>query len=402
MSPPIIVIAPDGFKGCLSSLEAAQAIETGLKQGFPELTPRLVPMADGGEGTVAAMVAAMGGELHTVTVSGPIPGMMVDAVFGLVAQGRTAIMEMASASGIALLPPGHYDPMGANTLGTGEMIRAALNLGVDKIILGLGGSASTDGGTGMARGLGARFLDRHGHEIALGGRGLMELAAMDLTHLDPRISQVAWIAACDVATSFCGPQGAAQVFGPQKGATPEMVEQLDLGLHRLAQLIDTQLGLAVWNLPGSGAAGGLGGGVVSFLGGRLQSGAALVAQTIQLQQRLRGADLVITGEGRLDGQSLAGKAPGQVAQIAKSFNIPVIAICGIVDPTFETMQQSRIDAWFAASPYPLAPEEIPRIGPTLVTACARQIGTLLKIFSRIEPGRFSIDHGSWDTNRWGA
>ncbi|HAT50695.1 MAG: glycerate kinase [Nitrospirae bacterium] len=386
MLPPVIVIAPDGFKGCMSSLEAAQAIEFGLQQGFPELTPRLIPMADGGEGTVAAMVAAMGGELRTVTVSGPVPGMMVDAVFGLVAEGRTAIMEMASASGIALLPPGYYDPMGANTLGTGEMIRAALNLGVEKIILGLGGSASTDGGTGMARGLGAKFLDRHGHEIALGGGGLVELAAMDLTHVDPRISQVEWIAACDVSTGLCGPQGAAQVFGPQKGATPEMIEQLDLGLHHLAQLIDKQLGLAVWNLPGSGAAGGLGGGVVAFLGGRLQSGAALVAQTIQLQQRLLGADLVITGEGRLDGQSLVGKAPGQVAQVAKSLDIPVIAICGIVGPGIENIQQCGIDAWFAASPRPLTPEEIPLIGPSLVTECARQIGTLLKIFLKMEPG----------------
>lgn len=383
MLPPVIVIAPDGFKGCMSSLEAAQAIEIGLKRGFPEVDTRLIPMADGGEGTVAALVAAMGGEFHKVTVCGPVAGMKVEAVFGLVAEGRTAIMEMASASGIALLPPGHYDPMGANTLGTGEMIRAALNLGVKKIVLGLGGSASTDGGMGMARGLGARFLDRHGHEVALGGAGLMDLAAMDLTHLDPRIFDVEWVAACDVSTRLCGPQGAAQIFGPQKGATPDMVEQLDLGLQHLAQIIEKQLGIAVLDLPGSGAAGGLGGGVVAFLGGRLQPGAAMVAQTIQLKQRLMGADLVITGEGRLDGQSLVGKAPVQVAQVAKSLNIPVIAICGIVGPGIEDIRQSGIDAWFAASSRPLTSEEIPRFGPSMVTECAHQIGSLLKIFQRV-------------------
>ncbi|MBF0346968.1 MAG: glycerate kinase [Magnetococcales bacterium] len=376
MTDPVIAIVPDGFKGCMSSFEAARAIESGLRQGLPKVTTRIIPMADGGEGTVDAMVTAMSGTRHTVRVCGPL-GQSVEAMIGLVDHGHTALLEMASASGIALLAPGERDCMGAHTLGTGELIRAALDRGVKKIILGLGGSASTDGGTGMARALGVRFLDHQGNELPLGGGGLTRLHEIDVRHLDPRIKEVAIIAACDVTTPLCGPMGAASIFGPQKGATPAMVAALDQGLDQLSRLMAQRLGRAVAHLPGAGAAGGLGGGLVAFLGARLQPGAAMVAETIRLRQRLAGVDLVITGEGRLDGQTLAGKAPAQVARVAKSLGLPVIAICGIAGPGVEHIHQAGIDAWFVGSSTPLAPEDIPRLGPAMITTCARRIGLLL-------------------------
>ncbi|MBF0109201.1 MAG: glycerate kinase [Magnetococcales bacterium] len=374
--PIIIAIAPDGFKGCLGPLETARAIEAGLRQGCPRIITRVIPMADGGEGTVSAMVNAMGGTFHSVTVSGPLSSQ-VAAVFGLVDKGRTAIIEMSSASGMTLLGPGEQDSLSAHTLGTGELIRAALDRGVEKIIIGLGGSASTDGGTGMARALGVRFLDGSGHEIPLGGGALIHLERIDTQELDPRIGNVDIIGACDVAAPLCGPKGAAHVYAPQKGATPAMVGLLDQGLQRLSRLLESDAQRPLADRPGAGAAGGLGGGILSFLQGRLNPGAAMVADTIRLHERLRGSDLVITGEGRLDGQTLSGKAPAQVARVAKSLHLPVIAICGITGPGIEHIHESGIDAWFVSSAHPMTAEEISRLGPSMITTCARQIGALL-------------------------
>lgn len=376
MKPPMVAIAVDGFKGCLSSLAAAEVIASGLRDGFPEVRTRLIPMADGGEGTVAAMVAAMGGERCTVPVSGP-DSRAIMAEFGLVAGGGIAILEMASASGMALLQPGHLDPMGAHTLGTGQLIAAALNRGVQKIILGLGGSASTDGGVGMARALGARFLDSAGGDIALGGGGLENLVSMDVTGLDPRLRDVTFEVACDVTTPMCGPEGSAVVFAPQKGATPDQVQRLANGLERLARLIKLHCGKDIAVLPGSGAAGGLGGGVMAFLRGHLRPGASMVAETIQLKSQFHGADLVITGEGRLDGQTARGKAPAEVARIAQSLGLPVIALCGIAGEGIEAIHGTGIDAWLAASTSPLSPEDVPRLGPGRLKACARRLGLVL-------------------------
>ncbi|MBF0416432.1 MAG: glycerate kinase [Magnetococcales bacterium] len=377
----LIAIAVDGFKGCLSSSAAAEVIATGLRLGFPEVRTRLIPMADGGEGTMAAMVAAMGGERRTTRVLGP-DSRQVQAEFGLVDAGGIAILEMAAASGMALLEPGCLDPMGAHTWGTGQLIAAALACGVRKIILGLGGSASTDGGVGMACALGARFLDRGGRDIALGGRGLEDLVAMDVSGLDPRLRGVTFEAACDVSTPMCGPEGSAVVFAPQKGATTGQVQRLARGLERLAQIFQFHCGRDIAVIPGSGAAGGLGGGVLAFLQGTLRPGAAMVAETIQLASQLRGVDLVITGEGRLDGQTARGKAPAEVAKVAKSLGLPVIALCGVTGEGIETISNTGIDAWLAASPSPLSPEDVPRLGPERLEACARKLGLNLSRLAR--------------------
>jgi len=341
-----VVIAPDSFKESLSALEVAEAIERGFRQIFPQVQYVKLPMADGGEGTVDSMVAATGGEIVRVTVTGPL-GQPVQAFYGLLGEGETAVIEMAAASGLHLAPKAQRDPRMTTSYGTGELIQAALDRGVKTIILGIGGSATNDGGAGMMQALGARLLDENRQALPPGGAALAQLAYIDLSGVDPRLQQVSITAACDVDNPLCGANGASAVFGPQKGATPEMVTQLDAALRHYGTLLEQATGREVINAPGAGAAGGMGAALLGMLNARLRPGIEIVIETLQLEEALRDADLVITGEGRLDSQSIHGKTPIGVARVAKRFGLPVIGIAGSLSKDYQVVHQHGIDAAFS-------------------------------------------------------
>ncbi|HDS5478793.1 glycerate kinase [Serratia liquefaciens] len=341
-----VVIAPDSFKESLSALEVAEAIERGFRQIFPQVQYVKLPMADGGEGTVDSMVAATGGEIVRVTVTGPL-GQPVQAFYGLLGEGETAVIEMAAASGLHLAPKAQRDPRMTTSYGTGELILAALERGVKTIILGIGGSATNDGGAGMMQALGARLLDENRQALPPGGAALAQLAYIDLSGVDPRLQQVSITAACDVDNPLCGANGASAVFGPQKGATPEMVTQLDAALRHYGTLLEQATGREIINAPGAGAAGGMGAALLGMLNARLRPGIEIVIETLQLEEALRDADLVITGEGRLDSQSIHGKTPIGVARVAKRFGLPVIGIAGSLSKDYQVVHQHGIDAAFS-------------------------------------------------------
>lgn len=341
-----VVIAPDSFKESLSALEVAEAIERGFRQIFPQVQYVKLPMADGGEGTVDSMVAATGGEIVTVAVTGPL-GQPVQAFYGLLGEGETAVIEMAAASGLHLAPKAQRDPRMTTSYGTGELIQAALDRGVKTIILGIGGSATNDGGAGMMQALGARLLDDNRQALPPGGAALAQLAYIDLSGVDPRLQQVSITAACDVDNPLCGANGASAVFGPQKGATPEMVTQLDAALRHYGTLLEQATGREIINAPGAGAAGGMGAALLGMLNARLRPGIEIVIETLQLEEALRDADLVITGEGRLDSQSIHGKTPIGVARVAKRFGLPVIGIAGSLSKDYQVVHQHGIDAAFS-------------------------------------------------------
>ncbi|TNH05329.1 glycerate kinase [Testudinibacter sp. TR-2022] len=340
-----IVIAPDSFKESLTALEAADAIETGFKKVFPHATYVKVPMADGGEGTVQSLIDATGGRLLHLDVTAPL-GNKVNAFFGLSGDGKTAVIEMAAASGLHLVSPNQRNPLLTTSYGSGELIKAALDYKVEKIILGIGGSATNDGGIGMLQALGAGFQDADGQALAFGGAALARLASIHLDQLDSRLQHVAIEVACDVDNPLCGQHGASATFGPQKGATPAMVAQLDHALAHFAKLAKQQLGLEIAELAGAGAAGGMGGGLQLLSNAQLKPGVQIVIEAVKLAQQLQDADLVITGEGRIDGQTVHGKTPIGVAKTAKQFNKPVIAICGCLRDDYEAVYQHGIDAVF--------------------------------------------------------
>ena len=373
-----IVIAPNAFKGSLTASQAADCIAQGLHKALPDCRLIKVPIADGGDGTAMAVVAATGGKWMARTVVDPL-GRPVPSGFGLTGDGRTAVIEMALASGLALLKPSEQNPLLTSTFGTGELIRAALDLQVDKILIGIGGSATTDGGMGMARALGVRFLDESGCELAGTGGTLGRVAQIDVSGLDARLERVAVEVACDVVNPLFGAEGAARVYGPQKGATPAMVEDLDAGLKRLAYVIKHDLGMDVSRLPGGGAAGGLGAGLVAFLGGRLCPGAELVIGVCGLQEKLEGCSLVITGEGRLDGQTVFGKAPAGVANVARAAGVPVIALCGSLGRDAGRVHEAGVDAYFSALEESVTEEALPVRGPGMLERCAEQVGRLMAL-----------------------
>ncbi|AWO74406.1 glycerate kinase [Geobacillus thermoleovorans] len=323
-----IVIAPDSFKESLSALEVAEAVERGFRTVFPEGEYVKVPMADGGEGTVRSLVDATGGRIVETEVTGPL-GEPVRAFFGLLGDGKTAVIEMAAASGLHLVPRDRRNPLVTTTRGTGELILAALDAGATHLIIGIGGSATNDGGAGMVQALGGRLLDEDGCDIGPGGGALADLHAIDLSGLDPRLGGVRIDVACDVDNPLTGPNGASAIFGPQKGATPDMVAVLDRNLAHYADVIRRDLGKQVGDIPGAGAAGGLGAGLLAFLPAELKRGVEIVIETVQLAERVKDADLVITGEGRIDGQTVFGKTPIGVAKTAKQFGVPVIGIAAL-------------------------------------------------------------------------
>ncbi|MED4590771.1 MULTISPECIES: glycerate kinase [Priestia] len=344
-----IVIAPDSFKESLSALEVAEAVEKGFKQVLPQANYVKVPMADGGEGTVQSLVDATDGEIISKTVTGPL-GEPVEAFFGILGTKRTAVIEMAAASGLHLVPPAKRNPLMTTTKGTGELISAALDYGVNHIIIGIGGSATNDGGAGMAKALGAQLLDAEGNEILDGGGALGNLAFINLSTLDSRLQHVKIEVACDVDNPLTGERGASAIFGPQKGATPEMVALLDRNLRHYAAVLERDLGQKIDDVPGAGAAGGLGAGLLAFLQAELKRGVDIVIEATNLLEAVRDADVVITGEGKIDGQTIYGKTPIGVAKTAKKHGIPVIGIAGNTGADSHVVYEHGIDALFSIVP----------------------------------------------------
>ncbi|WP_252089560.1 glycerate kinase [Pseudomonas sp. MWU13-3659] len=361
-----IVIAPDSFKDSLDAAGVAQAIARGLAEVWPEAELLECPMADGGEGTMEAIVAASHGELRHLQVRGPL-GECVEAGWGWLPDSRTAVIEMAQASGIQLVPSAQRDACRSSTWGTGELIAAALAAGARRIVLAIGGSATNDGGSGMLRALGLRLFDADGQPLAEGGLALAQLARIDASDLDPRLAEVQVEVAADVDNPLCGPNGASAIFGPQKGANPEQVQALDQALAHFADHCARLLGKDARGEPGSGAAGGMGFAAKAFMGARFRPGVEVVAELAGLDALVQGADLVITGEGRFDAQTLRGKTPLGVARVAKQHGVPVVVLAGTLGIGYEQLYAHGIDAAFALASGPM----------TLEQACA-EAGALLK------------------------
>ena len=373
-----IVIAPDSYKESLTAIEVATEIEAGFREIFPQAKYVKLPMADGGEGTVAALVAATGGSLVAQEVTGPL-GEPIEAYYGLTGDGKTAVIEMAAACGLALVAPQLRNPLKSTTYGVGELIKGALDAGISHLIIGIGGSATNDGGAGMLQALGANLLDHGGHEIGFGGGALVDLDRIDISNLDSRLKRCRMETACDVDNPLTGPKGASAVFGPQKGATPEMVAQLDDNLAHFAALIDRDLGVQVDNLPGAGAAGGMGAALRAFCGSVLRPGIDIVMETVGLEGAVQGADLVITGEGRIDSQTIHGKAPIGVARVAKRFGKPVIAIAGSLSPDVNVVYEYGIDAVFSVLSQVGTAEEAFLSAAANVRSASRNIAAILKL-----------------------
>ncbi|OKQ02743.1 glycerate kinase [Haemophilus influenzae] len=339
------VIAPDSFKESLTALEVATAIETGFKRVFPDADYVKLPMADGGEGTVQSLVDATQGKLIECEVTAPL-GDKVKSFFGLSGDGKTAIIEMAAASGLHLVPPEKRNPLLTTSYGTGELIKLALDLGVESFILGIGGSATNDGGVGMLQALGMQCLDSQDKPIGFGGAELANIVKIDVQQLDPRLQQVHIEVACDVNNPLCGECGASAIFGPQKGATPDMVKQLDAALSHFAEIAERDCGKQIRDQAGAGAAGGMGGGLLLLPSVQLKAGIQIVLERLHLIDYVKDADVVITGEGRIDAQSIMGKTPIGVARTAKQFNKPVIAIAGCLREDYDVVFDHGIDAVF--------------------------------------------------------
>ncbi|MHC1681579.1 MAG: glycerate kinase [Clostridiaceae bacterium] len=341
----VIVLAPDSFKESMTAKEACEAMERGIKKANSNIKCIHVPMADGGEGTMQSLVDATNGKTYSLDVIGPL-GNEVVAQYGILGGGEIGILEMASASGIHLVPIGQRNPLITTTYGTGQLIKACLDQGVKKLLIGIGGSATNDGGAGVLQALGGKLLDNDGNELGFGGGELGKLDRIDLSNFDPRIKKIEVEVACDVNNPLCGESGASNVFGPQKGATPEMIEFLDNNLRHYAEEIKKQSGKDVLNVPGAGAAGGLGAGLMAFLNGTLKKGIEMVINYAELEDKVKTADMVWTGEGSIDFQTQYGKTPLGVATVAKKFNKPVVALAGKVGEGIDVLYEGGIDSIF--------------------------------------------------------
>ncbi|MBF6591104.1 MAG: glycerate kinase [Ktedonobacterales bacterium] len=377
-----IVVAPQALKGSLDAEEVGHAIARGISAALPVAAITLLPVADGGEGTVRALVAATGGHLRTRGVTGPL-GSPVTAEYGLLgtgpplAAGRVAVIEMAAASGLPLVPPERRNPLMTTTRGTGELMRAALDAGCETLLIAIGGSATNDGGAGMAQALGAHLLDDNGDELPPGGAALARLAHIELTDLDPRLAAVHIQVACDVTNPLLGPRGASVVYGPQKGATPAMVAELDRALAHYADVLRRDLGVDMADVAGAGAAGGLGAGLLAFAQAELVPGARLVLEALGFEAKIRGARLVFTAEGRLDGQTAYGKAVGAVAAAARRQGARVVALVGQVALGATALAALGIDAALPLADGPLSLEESMSRAPELVAAAAERAMRLI-------------------------
>jgi glycerate kinase len=374
-----IVIAPDSYKGCASAITVARAIRDGIVKVFPNADISMVPIADGGEGTVEALVTATQGKVLSAKVRGPLGDQIVCADWGILGDGRTAVIEMAAASGLPLIPQGLRNPLLTTTFGTGQLIVEALNHGLRNIIIGLGGSATNDGGQGMARALGIRFLNQEGLEIPEGGGGLSELAAIDLTGIDPRIDETRILVACDVDNPLCGPNGASAIYGPQKGATHQMVHQLDSALRNYSKVARVSTGRDVADIPGAGAAGGLGAGLLFFTNAKLQPGVQIVLEATDFDSLAQTADLIITGEGMTDEQTTHGKAPVGVASVGKKYKKPVLCISGSLGNNYQEVLRHGIDVVMPIVPGPINLEQAMSLGLMLIEEAAERGALLMKI-----------------------
>ena len=351
-----ILVAPQEFKGSISALSAAEAAKIGILRAFPQAEVVLCPVADGGDGTLETLVEVSGGEVKTCSVQNPI-GETIQAQWGAMGDGVTAVIEMARTSGLALLSLGERDPLNASTYGLGQAISEALDEGFRRFIVGIGGSATNDAGAGMAQALGANLLDDQGNTINFGGAALSNLQTVDISNMDSRIKDSKFLVACDVSNPLTGEEGASAVYGPQKGATPEMVRSLDDALSNFATVVKKDLKKDVSEISGAGAAGGLGAGMMAFMGAELKAGVDIVLETVNLRDKLASVDLVITGEGGLDFQTVYNKAPIGVARMASEHNIPTIAIAGLLGSNFKVVHEHGIRAATSIVDGPITLEE---------------------------------------------
>lgn len=367
-----IVIAPDSFKGSLSAVEAADSIKKGIKKAFPAAETVLLPIADGGEGTMETLVVATGGSRKHVSVTGPL-GEAVEAEYGVLGDGETCVIEMASASGLACIASDKLNPRLATTYGTGELIKQALDDGFQSFILAIGGSATNDGGAGMLQALGMKLLEEEGKEISFGGAELARIHSIDMSGFDKRIKNRKFLIASDVQNPFIGPDGASSVFGPQKGATLEDVKMLDQCLAHFANEVEKVTGIHLHDRPGAGAAGGLGGAFQAFFPAEMRRGIDIVIEYTKLQQALMGADLVITGEGQVDFQTASGKTPMGVAQAAKSQGIPSIILAGSIGPGVETLYPFGVVSVNSIINQPMMLSEAMERASELLEHCSEQV-----------------------------
>lgn len=375
------ILVPDSFKGTMSSREVCGILREELQKRMPEAQVISLPVADGGEGSVDAFLEAVGGRRVTAPCTGP-DGAPMEGFFGLLGDGTTAVVEMAAAAGLPLLE-GRLDVEGATTYGVGELILSAVEAGARKIIVGLGGSATNDGGCGCAAALGVRFLDAAGEPFVPVGRTLERIAHIDRTHLAPSLAGVELVTMCDIDNPLCGPTGAAAVFGPQKGADGLAVERLDRGLRHLAEVVRADLGVDILDLPGAGAAGGMGGGMAAFLGSHLQMGIDAVLDTADFDALLPGTRAVITGEGRIDGQSLRGKVVVGVARRAKRAGVPVIAVVGDIAPGAAAAYEEGVTAMFSTNRRAVPWEQARLTAKEDLRAAA---GDLFRLWAAMDPG----------------
>ena len=380
-----VVIAPQAFKGSISALDAARAMAEGVARVLSDAEVVLVPVADGGDGTLETLVDGSGGVIRSARVTGPL-GDELTASWGGMGDGLTAVIEMARTSGLALVPLERRDPLVATTYGLGEAILAALDQGFRRFIVGIGGSATNDGGAGMAQALGVVLADEAGTALPFGGAALAGLATIDLAGLDPRARDATFLVACDVSNPLTGPEGASAIYGPQKGASPEMVDELDAALARFARVVERDVGVEIDDLTGAGAAGGLGGGMVAFLNAELRAGVDIVLDAVGIDSHLEGTDLVVTGEGCLDHQTVYNKAPIGVAERASSKGIPVIAISGSLGDRYKLVHDHGIDAATAITLGPMTLEESSDRAAELIADATEEAMRFLKVGGRLFSG----------------
>jgi len=371
-----ILIAPDKFKGSLSAFEVADNIEKGILKVFPKAIVVKVPMADGGEGTVESLVDATGGKIIKTNVKDPL-FRDIESFYGILGDGKTAVIEMAAASGLYLLKDYERNPMITTTYGTGQLIKDALDRGCRRFIIAIGGSATNDGGTGMATALGVKFYDKDGREIGLGGGELSKIYSIDTSNLDERLKECEFIVACDVANPLIGENGASRVYGPQKGATKEMVEVLDKNLEHYGKLLEKYFNKKIIDVPGSGAAGGLGAGLMAFLNAQLKNGIEIIIETLKLEEKIKEADIVISGEGKIDFQTAFGKTISGIAKLCKKHNKPLIVIAGTVED-IENLYEIGVSSIFSIVEKPMSLEDAIKNAPTLLEKSAERIFRLIK------------------------
>ncbi len=373
-----IIIAPQEFKESLTGIEIARSMREGVLRVWPEADAQLVPVADGGDGTLQSLVDASDGQIMSAVVDDPL-GRPIEAIWGALGDGRTAVIEMARSSGIALLNPEERDPLITTTYGVGQLVSLALDAGYRNLIIGIGGSATNDGGAGMAQALGAKLMDDEGNELARGGGALADIHSIDVSAFDPRLSETTIDVACDVNNPLCGETGASAIFGPQKGADPDTVRFLDDALERFGTLLKRDLGREVMDTPGAGAAGGLGAGLMAFTNAQLRPGADIVIDALDLDARLAGASLVIVGEGQTDRSTVFNKAPVAVALRARAQGIPTVAISGSLGEGFEGIHEFGIDAAFSILDHCMTLEEAMSETARLVSDATEQVCRALKV-----------------------